>query len=73
MAGRAADLIEGLNYEGTYSFYTNGPPQFDPDTGELIEVDPVTVVSLASIQNRQVVHLRSFVAIAQRLERPAVY
>ena len=68
MAGRAADLIEGLNYEGTYSFYTNGPPQFDPDIGELIEVDPVTVVSLASIQNRQVVHLRSFVAIAQRLE-----
>ena len=69
MAARAAELIAGLNYEGTYAFIIYRPPQFDPTTGEQIDAGgPVTnVVSMATIQSNQVAHLQNFAAIAGRL------
>ncbi len=70
MAEQAADLISALNYQGTYTFLTGRLPVLDPDSGEVIDPgDPVTnVVSLATIQARQVTHLRNFAVVTQRLE-----
>ena len=70
MAGRAAELIGGLNYEGTYTFLSERLPVIDPATGEIIDAgEPVTnIVNLATIQEKQVAHLRSFATVAQRLE-----
>jgi hypothetical protein len=70
MAGRAADLIGGLTYEGSYPLMTNQPAQHNPETGE--ETDPggprTNLFSLAAIQSRQVSHLRSFATTIGRLE-----
>ncbi len=70
MAGRAAELIGGLNYEGTYTFLSGRLPVMDPATGEVTDPgEPVTnKVSLATIQEKQVAHLRSFATVAQHLE-----
>jgi hypothetical protein len=61
MASRAAEQVATLKYEGNYTLPS---PEFDPETGE-----PITnVVSLASIQARQVSHLASFATTVERLE-----
>lgn len=70
MAGRAADIIAKLNYEGTYALTTNRPSQFDPISGEQTDAGGLAtnVIGLTAIQNRQVAHLQYFADIVRRLE-----
>jgi hypothetical protein len=69
MAARAAGLIAGLPYQGSYTYVGQSPPVLDPVTGEEITPDDwgINTVALATIQNRQVAHLQRFAAIAARL------
>jgi hypothetical protein len=69
MTTRAADLIAGLNYSGSYSLLTNVPARFDPATGKIINPGgPQTnLIGLAVIQERQVSHLQSFGSVVDRL------
>jgi hypothetical protein len=66
----AANLLESLKYDGTCSYIINHPPEFNPNTGDLVrDVWAETkVIALAEIQARQVGHLRQFATIVDRLE-----
>ena len=39
MAGRAADLLGELKYEGAYGIVSGNPPMHDPATGEITDPD----------------------------------
>jgi hypothetical protein len=54
----AANLLAALKYEGTYSYATNHPPEFDPITGKTLREawTETNVVPLAVIQGRQISH-----------------
>jgi len=71
LAAQSADLLHGLRYQGNYSYISVRPPVFEPETGEVIDPggDVTNVVSLASIQDRQVAHLRNFSSTVSRLEQ----
>ena len=70
LASRAADQIAALQYSGTYSYTTNRNEALDPATGAIIDPGGLqtNVITLATIQSRQVEHLRNFAATVARLE-----
>jgi hypothetical protein len=68
-AARTADLVAGLPYQGSYTYFGPPPPLIDPVTGE--EIPPLgfdtNTVALETIRDRQVAHLQRFADIAARL------
>src|SRR5262249_3006599 len=55
------DLPAALTYQGPYSYVTNHPAEYDPATGNTREPwNETNVVSMTSVQARQLSHLRSF-------------
>jgi len=68
-AARTAELIAGLPYQGSYTYYGPPPPVIDPVTGEEITTGGLdtNTVALATIRDRQVAHLQRFADIAARL------
>ena len=68
-AARTADLVAGLPYQGSYTYFGPPPPLLDPVTGDEITTGfpDTNTVALETIRDRQVAHLQRFADIAARL------